>query len=71
MPNRRDCLVIAATAIASGHAAALADGAPASITATLLDGSAFATERLSGKVVVVNFWATWNQSRFTCEAGGR
>ena len=56
MPSRRDCLAIAGGALAG---TALADAGAASITATLLDGSVFATERLAGKVVVLNFWATW------------
>lgn len=38
---------------------ASAESAPASISATLLDGTPFATERLKGRVVFVNFWATW------------
>jgi len=37
----------------------LAYAEAASITATLLDGSAFSMERVRGKVLVVNFWATW------------
>jgi cytochrome c biogenesis protein CcmG, thiol:disulfide interchange protein DsbE len=57
--NRREWLAIAAGTIAGAHGTAFADGSAASITATLLDGSSFATERLVGKVVVVNFWATW------------
>ena len=32
---------------------------PPSITATLLDGGAFSLDRVSGKVLFVNFWATW------------
>jgi cytochrome c biogenesis protein CcmG, thiol:disulfide interchange protein DsbE len=55
---RREWLAIAA-AFASARGTAFAETRAASITATLLDGSAFATERLVGKVVVVNFWATW------------
>lgn len=35
-------------------------GKPApAITTTLLDGSSFDLAALSGKVVVVHFWATW------------
>jgi thiol-disulfide isomerase/thioredoxin len=37
--------------------AARAQGA--SIVAPLLDGSSFSTEALQGKVIFVNFWATW------------
>ena len=59
MPGRRHCLAIAAALAASRYGVARADGAAASITATLLDGSAFSTEQLKGKVLVVNFWATW------------
>ena len=59
MPSRRQCITAAAlTAIGSGTEAR-AEGGKASISATLLDGSAFSTERLEGKVLVVNFWATW------------
>jgi thiol-disulfide isomerase/thioredoxin len=36
---------------------ALAQGA--SIVAPLLDGSTFSTERIKGRVLLVNFWATW------------
>jgi thiol-disulfide isomerase/thioredoxin len=30
-----------------------------SISVTLLDGSSFSTEQVRGKVLLVNFWATW------------
>jgi cytochrome c biogenesis protein CcmG, thiol:disulfide interchange protein DsbE len=48
-------------ALAAGAApiAAVAEPAPASISASLLDGTPFSTERLKGRVVFVNFWATW------------
>src|SRR5258706_4628077 len=36
---------------------ALAQGA--SIVAPLLDGSTFSTEHVKGRVLLVNFWATW------------
>jgi thiol-disulfide isomerase/thioredoxin len=38
---------------------AFADVPNASIVATLLDGSAFSTEAVKGRVLLVNFWATW------------
>ena len=59
MLDRRACLAIAAGLAASGRGAALAGPAAVSITATLLDGTAFSTERVNGQVLVVNFWATW------------
>jgi thiol-disulfide isomerase/thioredoxin len=41
-------------------AATLREGSPApALEATLLDGHAFSLAREAGKVVVVNFWATW------------
>jgi thiol-disulfide isomerase/thioredoxin len=46
--------------ISPGWAKALDVGKPApAITATLLDGSSFDLSTMSGKVVVVHFWATW------------
>jgi thiol-disulfide isomerase/thioredoxin len=56
MLDRRHCLALAALS-ASGRSLAYAEAA--SIMATLLDGSAFSMERVRGKVLVVNFWATW------------
>ena len=32
---------------------------PVFISTTLLDGQPFSTERIKGKVLLVNFWATW------------
>jgi thiol-disulfide isomerase/thioredoxin len=41
-------------------AAAIREGKPApAIEAKLLDGSAFSLAGQAGKVVIVNFWATW------------
>ncbi len=34
-------------------------GKPMEITGTLLDGTAFDQKKLAGKVVLVDFWATW------------
>lgn len=51
--------------LASGLAAASVCGVPAmaatmpSIQTTLLDGQPFSTEQAVGKVLLVNFWATW------------
>jgi thiol-disulfide isomerase/thioredoxin len=36
-----------------------AQPAPISIRATLLDGQAFSSDSVKGKVVLINFWATW------------
>ena len=57
MLDRRRCLALAAGFAAGGRGVAHAE--TASITATLLDGSAFSMDRVKGKVLVVNFWATW------------
>ncbi len=44
----------------AGPAAAIAEGERAPpISATLFDGESFALADQSGKVVVINFWATW------------
>jgi hypothetical protein len=55
MRGRRHCLATAAALAAgsTGHASAQSPAAPSS--ATLLDGRPFATDKLRGKVVVVNF----------------
>jgi thiol-disulfide isomerase/thioredoxin len=50
----------AATALASPRAWAIAEGKPAPpFSATLFDGRAFSLADARGKVVMVNFWATW------------
>jgi cytochrome c biogenesis protein CcmG, thiol:disulfide interchange protein DsbE len=54
---RRRSLLAVAAAGAAGLAAA--EAATASIAATLLDGKPFSTEAVKGKVVFINFWATW------------
>src|SRR5260370_25599686 len=46
-------------AAAPSVAAAPADGPFSGVPITTLDGGAFDAGALSGKVVVVNFWATW------------
>ena len=53
---RRRLLLAAALATALPARAA---GAEASISALLLDGSAWTTEQHRGRVLLVNFWATW------------
>jgi cytochrome c biogenesis protein CcmG, thiol:disulfide interchange protein DsbE len=60
MANRRRCLAGLMCAGAAGTGGlAQAESGMATISATLLDGSAFSTERVRGKVLLVNFWATW------------
>ena len=53
---------IALLALVATHAAAAAlhEGSPApALEARLFDGQAFSLGKQAGKVVVVNFWATW------------
>jgi thiol-disulfide isomerase/thioredoxin len=65
MPERRSALRAilaggAAFALRSPQAWAIAEGKPAPpLTATLFDGSRFDLASARGKVVLVNFWATW------------
>lgn len=56
-PTRRAWL--AATAAGAMSPAARAAGPAASIAATLLDGTPFDFTALKGRVLLVNFWATW------------
>ena len=55
-PVRRAWL-LAATSVMS--APVHATSTPASIQATLLDGTPFDSTALKGRVLLVNFWATW------------
>ena len=44
----------------AGPAGAIAEGAPApALHGTLFDGAHFALDENAGKVIVLNFWATW------------
>jgi len=53
-------LLLSVTLAALPCLAALGEGKPApALEAKLLDGSTFSLEAHRGKVVVVNFWATW------------
>src|SRR5664279_96243 len=65
-PSSRDLLrmkmlgIFACAFLATGHAAAISEGEPApAIEAKLLDGTAFSLAAQTGKVVIVNLWATW------------
>ncbi|MEX8517403.1 MAG: TlpA disulfide reductase family protein [Leptothrix sp. (in: b-proteobacteria)] len=58
MPTRRRLLTLAAASpLTLGLPAAA--GGPPSVAATLLDGRAFSSAQLKGKVLLLNFWATW------------
>ena len=57
--DRRALLGALAGSTIAAPPVAAAEAPAASISATLLDGKPFATERLRGRVVFVNFWATW------------
>jgi cytochrome c biogenesis protein CcmG, thiol:disulfide interchange protein DsbE len=57
--HRRDFLILALAAGAP-RAFAIAEGKPAPpFVATLFDGRAFSLAEARGKVVLINFWATW------------
>lgn len=60
---RRQLLAAGAGALllpaAGSAAAAAAEPRPATIEATLLDGTHFDSAQLKGRVLLVNFWATW------------
>jgi thiol-disulfide isomerase/thioredoxin len=53
-------LAMAFLLVIHGHAYAIAEGAPApALGGTLFDGSRFSLADHAGKVVLLNFWATW------------
>ena len=55
-----NCLAIACLLAVAGHARAISEGAPApALVGTLFDGSRFSLAESAGKVVVLNFWASW------------
>lgn len=53
-------LVLVGLLAINGHARAISEGAPApALVGNLFDGSSFSLADYTGKVVVLNFWATW------------
>ena len=60
MMGRRNLLALFLVAALPCAAATLHEGKPApALEAKLLDGQPFSLAAQSGKVVVINFWATW------------
>jgi len=54
------CLALTCLLVISGAACAISEGAPApALTGTLFDGSRFSLADYAGRMVVINFWATW------------
>lgn len=56
--SRRTLLAWASIGLMGASECSMAASAP-SISATLLDGRAFSLDQMAGKVLLVNFWATW------------
>jgi len=54
------CLALTAMLVVHGPACAIAENAPApALVGTLFDGARFSLADHAGKVVVLNFWASW------------
>ena len=52
--------VLVGLLVFNGHARAISEGTPApALEGNLFDGSSFSLADYTGKVVVLNFWATW------------
>lgn len=57
--RRRQLVSSAAGVLLCASPLAKAESVPPTVRATLLDGRAWSSEAYKGKVLLVNFWATW------------